>query len=104
VTHLPLSFSSELDRTTSRLVLHGDLDEGACVVLRDEIEAASASLTSGLTIDLSDVDFLPSAAVGVVATAQARAAKNGAELELVAREGSIAQRVLSICGVRYSTS
>jgi anti-anti-sigma factor len=84
-----------------RLVLHGDLDEGAAVVLRQVVRDATSDLQQALEIDLSDVTFLPSASVGVLATSQAAARRQGADLVFVAADGSVAQRVLRICGLDY---
>ena len=100
---LPAEFSTDLDTDTSLLVLRGEVDEGACILLRQEIGEATAGLTKPLRIDLTEVTFLPSAAVGVLATSRATAAKNGADIELVAQEGTIAQRVLTICGLPHVT-
>ena len=51
---------------------------------------ATDELTSDLAIDLADVDFLPSSAIGVLATAQAGARRNGAAITFVAADGSVA--------------
>ena len=63
VTERP--FSYELATARDRLVLHGDLDEGATVQLRSLVSELTDGLTRDLTVDLSDVDLLPSSAVGV---------------------------------------
>lgn len=94
-------FRYDLDPDRALLVAHGDLDEPATVGLRDTINSATATLTSDLTIDLSDVDFLPSSAIGVLATTQASARRNGATIAFVAQEGTVAQRVLMVCGLDY---
>ena len=94
-------FSYELTEQPPRLTLHGELDEAACVEMRTLIDDASAGLTRDLAVVLSDVEFMPSEAVGVVAKARATAARNGATLTLVAADGSVAQRVLSICGLTH---
>ena len=95
------TFSYELTENPPRLVLHGELDEAACVEVRGLIGSASADLSRDLAVDLSDVEFFPSEAVGVVAKSRATAARNGATLTLVAADGSVAQRVLSICGLAH---
>ena len=95
------AFRYDLDQDRGLLIAHGDLDEPATVGLRDTINAATAKLTGDLTIDLSDVDFLPSSAIGVLATTQAGARRNGATISFVATEGTVAPRVLMVCGLDY---
>lgn len=94
-------FSYEINDESDRLVLHGDLDEGTTVQVRMLLKEVTAGLTRDLAIDLTDVDLLPSSAVGVLANAQDSAAKQGAELTFVAADGTIAARVLTICGLAY---
>jgi anti-anti-sigma factor len=95
------AFRYDLDQDRGLLVAHGDLDEPATVGLRETITQATRDLSADLTIDLSDVDFLPSSAIGVLATTQAGARRNGATISFVAEAGTIAQRVLSVCGLDY---
>jgi anti-anti-sigma factor len=95
------AFRYDLDQVRGLLVAHGDLDEAATVGLRDAINDATDHLSGDLTIDLSDVDFLPSSAIGVLATSQAGARRNGATIAFVATTGTVAQRVLSVCGLDY---
>jgi anti-anti-sigma factor len=99
VTERP--FTYEFDDRRSRLVLHGELDEGACLELRSLLAEETSADTPDLAIDLSDLDFLPSAGVGVLAKAKATRARTGAELTFVAADGTIAQRVLTICGLAH---
>ena len=86
------------------LVVQGDLDEAASVELRDAIAKATRELTAGLAVDLEHVSFLPSPAIGVLASAQAKARRNGADLVLVAPAGTIAQRLLVICALDHVES
>jgi anti-anti-sigma factor len=95
------AFRYDLDQDRSLLIAHGDLDEPATVGLRETITTATDELSGDLTIDLSDVDFLPSSAIGVLATSQAGARRKGSTVSFVATDGSIAQRVLSVCGLDY---
>jgi len=94
-------FSYEINDESGRLVLHGDLDEGATVQVRMLLKEITDGLTRDLTLDLTDVDLLPSSAVGVLANSQDTAAKQGATLVFVAADGTIAARVLTICGLPY---
>jgi anti-anti-sigma factor len=98
------AFSYEVSDGSERLVLHGDLDEGVTVQVRLLLKEISNGLTRDLTVDLTDVDLLPSSAVGVLANAQDAAAKQGATLRFVAADGTIAARVLTICGLSYDVA
>jgi anti-anti-sigma factor len=95
------SFSYELSPAGQTLTLHGEVDESGSVELRDLLRAITDDLVGELRIDLADVDFLPSVAIGVLAAAQGAAAKRGASITFVAAKGSIAQRVLTICGLPH---
>jgi anti-anti-sigma factor len=98
------AFSYEVSDGSERLVLHGDLDEGVTVQVRLLLKEISNGLTRDLTVDLTDVDLLPSSAVGVLANAQDAAVKQGATLRFVAADGTIAARVLTICGLSYDVA
>lgn len=93
----------ELDEDRAVLALHGELDDVASSELRTAIAQGSRELTADLRIDLSDVSFMPSPAIGVLATSQAEARRNGATIVLVAPEGSVAARLLTICALDYVT-
>ncbi len=94
-------FSYELSESGQTLTLHGELDESGSAALRDLLKAITVDLVGDLRVDLADVDFLPSVAVGVLAAAQGAAARKGASLTFAATTGSIAQRVLTICGIAH---
>ena len=100
----PGSFTAEFDDTTQILTVGGELDESASAALRDAIDTRSEAYTRTLVIDLTAVDYLPSAAVGVLARAHKQATTAGHELDLVAAAGTIAQRVLLVCGLPHRTS
>jgi anti-anti-sigma factor len=95
------SFSYDLAPAGQTLTLHGEVDEAASIELRELLRAITADLVGELRIDLADVDFLPSVAIGVLAGAQGAAAKRGAAVIFVAATGTIAQRVLTICGLAH---
>ena len=90
-------FTSELDGET--LVLHGSVEYDAVIELRNLIAEHSDEHAKDLTIDLSDVDYFPSVAVGVIAKALAAAHEKGTRLDLVAKPGSVPQRVRTICAI-----
>lgn len=94
-------FHYELDHARAVLTLHGELDDPATSELRSTIATASSKLTTDLAIDLADVSFMPSPAIGVFATAMAEARRHGATVTLVAPEGSVAARLLTICALDY---
>ena len=79
----------------------GSVDETSAEEFRSAIDESTGHYTRDLTIDLGDVDFLPSMGIGVLAGALREAERQGRRLELVAPATSIAGRVLRICGVPY---
>lgn len=93
-------FSAVWKPEEALLVVAGAVEERDAVELRELIQTHSEGGTQRLVIDLSDVQLLPSSAVGVLAVAVTRSA---APIELVAATGSISQRVLRICGLAHST-
>jgi len=97
------TYSSSFDETSSVLTVRGEIDEGAGVVLREELTKYSQDFERHVTVDVSAVEYLPSLAVGVLATARRKADQAGVGLGLRAEEGSLAQRVLTICGLDHET-
>ncbi|MCR6033274.1 STAS domain-containing protein [Nocardioides sp. zg-579] len=83
------------------LTLGGSVDEYAVAALRAAVREHSEEYRRPLAVELSDVDFLPSVAVGVLATGLRNAEENGTELALVAAPGTIAHRVLVITGMPF---
>jgi anti-anti-sigma factor len=102
MTRRPFSYAISGDART--LTLRGELDEAAAVELRDLLNPITADLVGELRVDLTDVDFLPSAAVGVLASAQSGAARGNGSIAFVAASGSTAQRVLTICGLPHDAA
>ncbi len=92
-------FSYDLATAGQTLTLHGEVDEAASIELRDLLKPITADLVGDLRIDLTDVDFLPSVAIGVLAAGRNAATKNNASVTFVAAEGSISRRLLTICGI-----
>jgi anti-anti-sigma factor len=89
------------DDATSSLLVSGSVDEMSGTQLREAIHEHSNSFTRDLTVDLTDVDFLPSLGVGVLAVAMRTAKEQDVTLDLLAASGTIAQQVLNICGLTY---
>ncbi|MCW2798303.1 STAS domain-containing protein [Nocardioides sp.] len=98
------AFSSEFDPTIGTLRISGVIDEAAGDSLREALRVGSGDFSRDLVVDLNDVDFLPSMAVGVLATARNTAEDAGFRLELVAQDGTLAQRVLQVCAMPYRAS
>jgi anti-anti-sigma factor len=99
VEERPLTFT--VDSDTRTLYVSGEVDELSAVRLREALEKHSNGFADDLVVDLSDVDFLPSMGVGVLAVASRIAGEHGSKIELVAVKGTIAQQVLNICGLPH---
>jgi anti-anti-sigma factor len=95
----PRPFSYELSADGRTLTLHGELDEVATLELRELLRSQEVGQVDQLDLELTDVDFLPSVAVGVLASARAAAAGRDASITFVAAPSSISHRVLTICGL-----
>jgi anti-anti-sigma factor len=80
------------------LSVFGVLDELSVDDFRTALHQALSDSPEALTVDLSNVCFLPSLAIGVLVGAL----KTGAPIQLVASDGCIAARVLGITGLPYS--
>ena len=79
----------------------GSIDELVVDDLRLAIFDASDRYARSLVIELSEVDFLPSSAIGVLASATRQAAENGAVVTLHTRAGSLTDQVLTISGIPH---
>jgi anti-anti-sigma factor len=97
-------FRYDLDRERAVLTLAGELDEVATVQLREQLTLDTGGFSSGLAIDLTEVTFMPSPAIGVLASSVEKARRNGATITLVAPEGTIAGRLLTICALDHQTT
>lgn len=93
--------SSSLDTGTATLSFSGTVDETAVAALSSDIAAGLADCDGTLVIDLSDVDYFPSAAVSALVKATR---DDESRVELLAAEGSIVQRVLHLCGLPHRTA
>ena len=91
----------DFDEQTRSLSVAGSVDEVAGPALRLALEKYSVGYSQDLVVDLGEVDFLPSLGVGVLAVALRNADQNGTTIELVAVDGTVAQRVLTICGLPH---
>jgi anti-anti-sigma factor len=102
VPEVPLAV--EFDDTAAVLAVSGDVDEESIETLRAAIEEHSAGYTTGLTVDLTGATYLPSVAVGVLVRAGQSFTATGAQFDLVAASGSLAQRVLTVSAMPHRTS
>lgn len=92
-------YSAEFDEERRVLAVTGDIDEVTGPQLRETMHGHIGPGEPPVTVDLSEVTFLPSAAVSVLVTAMRAAEQAESRLDVVATSGSIAHRVLTICGV-----
>ncbi len=83
----------------ARLLLTGSVDEYALSDLRARLDDL-IGVYSVLVVDVSGVDYLPSAGLGVLARATA---SPGCEVRLLAAAGSEAHRMLEITGIPHRT-
>jgi anti-anti-sigma factor len=95
----PLALQYDADSST--LAVAGSVDESSGTLLRAALEKYSDGYSYDLVVDLGDIDFLPSLGIGVLAVAMRTANERGASIELVAVEGTVAQRVLAISGMPH---
>lgn len=91
----------DYDHDLSVLRVTGELDGGEVSDLKQQIDDHTQSFTLPLVIDLSGVDYLPSLAVSALVFAIRRADQRGGSVQLVAGEGTIAERVLAVSGVPH---
>lgn len=103
-------YSSTLDRSALVLRLHGAIDELSAHAFRSDLlgalavdGAAGPDGTAGtdLTVDLRDVDFFPSVAVGALVSGFRQAGAHGGTLDVLVAAGSVPHRVLGICGLPH---
>src|SRR3954451_24232238 len=101
---MPDQFRYDLDQTRGVLTLHGELDEIATDELRVIITKVTDEFSTDLAIDLTAVSFMPSPAIGVLASSREKARRNGATFVLVAPAGTLAARLLTICALDHVES
>ena len=83
------------------LFVSGTVDLPDTEHLRRAIRDASCDYTHDVTVDLSDVDFFPSCAVGVLVGTIKALSASGCSLDIASTKESIAQRVLTVCGIPH---
>ena len=95
-------YASSYDEDQKLLLIEGSVDELAGPAFRDDLAKYSDQYVKPLRVDLSEVEFFPSLAVGVLAVAMRKGREGGGEVEVLAREGTIVARVLTICALPYT--
>lgn len=95
-------YASSYDAAENTLVVVGSVDELAGPTFREDLDEHTGQHTKPLTVDLSEVEFFPSLAVGVLAVAMRKSREAGVDLEVQARAGGIVARVLTICALPYT--
>ena len=93
-------FLAELDLDAHTLHVSGDVEDSDVADLRSAIDTALDDETT-LVVDLTSVSYLPSVAIGALVDATQSAAQRGGGLEIVARRGTVAHRVLEVCGIAH---
>ena len=83
------------------LSVRGEVDDYGIIALRNLLAEHGSAPGARLVVDLSEVGYLPSVGVGVLTRALGAANRTGAEILLVARQGTVAQRVLMVCALPY---
>ncbi|GAA2139330.1 hypothetical protein GCM10009844_08010 [Nocardioides koreensis] len=99
---LDRTFQAEFSDGTLRV--RGEVDDYGIIALRNLLAEHGTTPGGQVVVDLSEVDYLPSVGVGVLTKALGAAHRVGAEIVLVARRGTIAQRVLMVCALPFRES
>lgn len=86
------------------LRVRGDVDDYGIIALRNLLAEHGTTPGGRLVVDLSEVAYLPSVAVGVLTRGLGQAQRAGADLVLLASPGTVAQRVLMVCALPYRES
>ncbi len=104
------AYSSNFDAQTCHLSVEGAIDDLNVSVFGRDLDVAASSSWGGvagsgrLVVDLSGVDYFPSVAVGaLVAVMKQHRNLDRAVIDVVARAGTVAQRVLELCGIPHRT-
>lgn len=80
------------------LAIHGEIDVSTAPELRDRLLAVAKEGNEVVVVDLSEVTFLDSTALGVLVSGLKRFREGGGDLRLVVTSGSVT-KVLAITGL-----
>jgi anti-anti-sigma factor len=97
-------FAASYDPGTGTLAVSGILDDLSLEQLRTAIDEATASHSRDTVVDLSDVDFLPSLALGALATTLKAMTAAGRRLVITTARGALAHRILQISGLPFTVA
>jgi anti-anti-sigma regulatory factor len=100
----PDNYASNFDPQTQTLILKGEIDETDVEQLRNDVHLATAQFTRSTTIDLSEVTFLTSRAIGALVVAQETARSSVTEIALRTTTGSITDKILTILSLPHQNS
>lgn len=78
------------------VVIHGEIDLGTAPALREALRSALEDQTGPVVVDLSDVSFMDSTGVHVLADALQRLEAQNRSLAVVCEEGGQVQRLLAL--------
>lgn len=87
-------FQCAFDEDTRTLRVNGALDVVAAIELRRQLIGYAVTYRESMTLDLSEVEALSGAAVGVLAAARVELRSHLLFLKMVAAPGSVASRML----------
>ena len=79
----------------------GDLETEGTAALRSAIAKHSQDYTAKMVVELTDVTYCPSLAIAMLVTATKLFKASGTSFEMAAATGSVADRVLRICGLGH---
>ena len=95
---IPFELSWSEHHGASVLAVRGEVDVATAPQLRERLEAMAEEGTTMAVVDLSEVSFVDSTALGVLVTGAKRLRKGGGDLRLVVTEPHIA-KVFTITGL-----
>jgi anti-anti-sigma factor len=97
-------FVASYDAETGTLALSGILDDLSLAEMCAALDAATAAHTRDTVVDLSEVDFLPSMALGALATTLKGMRTAGCSFVITTAPGALAHRVLKISGLPFTVA
>ena len=98
------SYAASFDAHTTTLMLRGELDARAVPDPVKAVDGAMVGRQGSLSVDLAQVSYLPSVAVGVLVEALRRVRGGGTHPGVDCSRGLIAAAVLRVTGVPHTTS
>jgi anti-anti-sigma factor len=81
-----------------RIALEGELDYSSALILDDELRRAEASIHNVLVLDLSELRFMDSTGLGIIASACRRMRRGGRRLILASPTKAV-KRILELTGM-----